>query len=93
MHKIGQGVLQDATVTPGVPQSSPVKEISSRDYEGRDVLGTQRTVIEPLLWSQLYEGMLDHFLNSRVRNKPTTRRELADENKLQCGTSIENHCL
>jgi hypothetical protein len=51
---------------PGVLQPSPFKEISSRDYEGREVLRKHRTVIEPLLWSQWHEGRRDHFLNSKV---------------------------
>jgi hypothetical protein len=34
------------TITPEVLQPSPLKEISSRDYEGREVIGEQRTVID-----------------------------------------------
>jgi hypothetical protein len=35
-----------ATITPGVLQPSHLKEISFRDYEGREVIGEQRTVID-----------------------------------------------
>jgi hypothetical protein len=71
----------------------PLKEISSRDYEGRGVIGKQRTVIKPLLWSQRHEGRSDHFLNSRVGNMPTIGRELGNKNELRCGANIDNHCL
>jgi hypothetical protein len=81
------------TVTLWVSQPSSRKEMSSWDYEGRKVLGKQRMVIEPLLWSQWHEGRLDWFLNSRVKNRPTIRWELADENKPQHGVSFDNHCL
>jgi hypothetical protein len=49
--------------------------------------------IELLLWSQRYECRRDHILNSRVWNMPTIEREPTDENKLQCGVSIDIHCL
>jgi hypothetical protein len=49
--------------------------------------------IELLLWSQRYECRRDHILNSRVGNMPTIEREPTDENKLQCGVSIDIHCL
>jgi hypothetical protein len=71
-----------------VLQLSPLKEISSWDYEGSGVLEKQRTVIEPLLWSQWHESRLDHFLNSRVRNMPTISENLQTETNFRAGSAL-----
>jgi hypothetical protein len=65
-----------AIVATEVLQPSPLKEISSQDYEGRGVLGQQRMVIEPLFWSQWHEGRIDHFLDSRVGIMPNIGNNL-----------------
>jgi hypothetical protein len=64
----------------------PLKEISSRDYEGREVLGKQRMVIEPLLSSLRHEGRRDHFLNFWVRIMPNISENLQTEISFNVGS-------
>jgi hypothetical protein len=68
----------------GVLQPSPLKEISTQDYEGREVIVKHRMVIEPLLGSQRHKGRHDHFFNSRVGKMPTIGQELLYRNNLRC---------
>jgi hypothetical protein len=80
-------------VTTVVLQPSPLKKSRPEITKEGWFIKKQRMVIEPLLYSQRQEGRRDYFLNSRVGNLAYYRRELADENQLQCGVNMNTHYL
>jgi hypothetical protein len=71
-----------------VLQPSPLKEISPRDYEGREVIGEQRMIIEPRIWSQRHESRLDYFLNFRVGIVTTINEILQTETCFRVGSTL-----
>jgi hypothetical protein len=77
-----------ATETPGVLQPPPLTEISSRDYEGGEVLGNKEQSREPLLWSWRNEGRHHLFLNSRVRIIPTINEDLQTGTSFSVGSAM-----
>jgi hypothetical protein len=72
-------------VTPRVLQPSPLKEISSRDYEGREVKGEQRSVIDHF---SDHKGRRGHFLSSRVGIVPTIGENLHMGTSLSVGSAM-----
>jgi hypothetical protein len=73
-------------------QPSPLREISSRDYEGGEVLGNKEQSGGPLLdLGETNVGVITFLISGS--GSVYCQRELADRNKFQGGVILDDHNL
>jgi hypothetical protein len=66
----------------------PLKKSCPEITKEERFVGKQRTVNEPLLWSQRHEGRHDHILHSKVGIVPTINEILQTETSFRVGSAL-----